>query len=122
MDALEIHNFYAFSRFAGMLFMDSPDNIPGTRTGWGSAGSASDAILESVQYGIIAIASQSQAYKFTNLQVEAASGFGQAAVALQAGGSMPPDILVNGGSVRGNWAQGAFPTAQAGHLNLANIQ
>jgi hypothetical protein len=119
MDALEIHDFYVFSRFAGMLFTDSPDNIPDTRTGWGSA---SDVTLESVQYGIIAIASQSQAYKFTNLEVGAAPGLGQAAVALQAGGSTPPDILVNGGSVRGSWAQGAFPTPQAGHLSLANIQ
>lgn len=119
MDALEVHNFYVFSRFAGMRFMDSPDNIPGARCGWGSA---SDITLENVQYGIIAIASTSQAYKFTNLQVSAASGLGQAAIALQAGGTLPPDISVNGGSVRGNWAQGAFPTPQAGHLSLANIR
>jgi hypothetical protein len=119
MDALEVHNFYVFSRFAGMRFMDSPDNIPGARCGWGSA---SDVTLENVQYGIIAIASTSQAYKFTNLQVSAAPGLGQAAVALQAGGSTPADILVNGGSVRGSWAQGAFPTPQTGHLSLANIR
>jgi len=75
-----------------------------------------------VQYGIIATASTSQGYKFTNLQVSAAPGLGQAAVALQPGGTIPPDILVNGGSVRGSWAQGAFPTPLAGHLSVANIQ
>jgi hypothetical protein len=103
-----------------MLLTDSPDTtIPDSRTGWGSA---SDITLESVEYGIIAVASTSQAYKFTNLQVSAAPGLGQAAVLLKTGGTAPPDVLVNGGSVRGNWAMGAFPTPQAGHLNLANIQ
>jgi len=119
MDALEVHNFYVFSRFAGMRFVDSPDNIPGARCGWGSG---SDITLENVQYGIIATASTSQGYKFTSLQASSAPGLGQAAVALQAGGTLPPDILVNGGSVRGSWAQGAFPTPQAGHLSVTNIQ
>lgn len=119
MDALEIHNFYVYSRYAGMRFMDSPDNIPGARCGWGAA---SNITLENVQYGIIATASTSQGYKFTNLQVTAAPGGGQAAVALQAGGTFAPDILVNGGSVRGTWAQGAFPAPQAGNLSVANIQ
>lgn len=119
MDALEVHNFHVFSRFAGMRFMDSPDNIPGARCGWGSG---SDIALENVQYGIIATASTSQGYKFTNFQASAAPGLGQAAVALQAGGTISPDILVNGGSVRGSWAQGAFPTPPAGHLSAVNIQ
>jgi hypothetical protein len=102
-----------------MVFMDSPDNIPDDRTAWGAG---SDIDLQTVQYGIIAIASTLQGYKFTNLQVEAAPGLGQAAVLLKAGGSMPPDVLINGGSVRGSWALGAFPSPPAGHLNLANIQ
>jgi hypothetical protein len=119
MDAFEVHDFYVFSRYAGMVFMDSPDNIPDDRTAWGAG---SDIDLQTVQYGIIAIASTSQGYKFANLQVEAAPGLGQAAVLLKAGGSMPPDVLINGGSVRGSWALGAFPSPPAGHLNLANIQ
>jgi hypothetical protein len=120
MDALEVNNFYVFSRFAGILLTDSPDTtIPFARNGWGSF---SDIDLQTVQYGVIAIASESQGYKFTNLQVVAAPGLGEAAVLLKAGGTTPPDVLVNGGSVRGSWALGAFPTAQAGHLNLANIQ
>jgi hypothetical protein len=120
MDALEVNNFYIFSRFAGLLLTDSPDTtIPFTRTGWGSF---SDIDLQTVQYGVIAIASQSQGYKFTNLQIVAAPGLGEAAVLLKAGGTTPPDVLVNGGSVQGSWALGAFPTPQAGHLNLAHIQ
>ena len=120
MDALEVNNFYVFSRFAGFLLTDSPDTtIPFTRNGWGSL---SDIDLQTVQYGVIAIASQSQGYKFTNLQVAAAPGLGEAAVLLKAGGTTPPDLLVNGGSAQGSWALDAFPAAQAGHLNLANIQ
>jgi hypothetical protein len=119
MDALELHDFSVFSRYAGILLTDSPDNIPGTRTGWGSG---SDIDLEIVQYGIIAIASSPQAYKFTNLQVGAAPALGQAAVLLKAGGTIPPDLLINGASARGTWALGVFPTPQAGHLNLANIR
>ncbi len=120
MDALEVNNFYVFSRFVGLILTDSPDaTIPFTRNGWGSL---SDIDLQTVQYGVIAIASQSQGYKFTNLQMVAAPGLGEAAVLLKAGGTTPPDVLVNGGSVRGSWALGAFPAPQAGHLNLANIQ
>jgi hypothetical protein len=120
MDALEVNNFYVFSRFAGLLLTDSPDTtIPFTRNGWGSL---SDIDLQTVQYGVIAIASQSQGYKFANLQIAAAPGLGEAAVLLKAGGTTPPDVLVNGGSVQGSWALGAFPAPQAGHLNLANIQ
>jgi hypothetical protein len=120
MDALEVNNFYVFSRFAGLLLTDSPDTtIPFARNG---RGSFSDIDLQTVQYGVIAIASQSQGYKFTNLQIVAAPGLGEAAVLLKAGGTSPPDVLVNGGSVQGSWALGAFPTPQAGHLNLAHIQ
>jgi hypothetical protein len=119
MDALEVNNFYVFSRFAGFLLTDSPDTtIPFTRNGWGAF---TDIDLQTVQYGVIAVASQSQGYKFANLQVAAAPGLGEAAVFLKAGGTTPPDVLVNGGSVQGTWALGAFPAAQAGHLSLANI-
>jgi hypothetical protein len=120
MDALEVNNFYVFSRFAGLLLTDSPDStIPFTRNGWGAL---TDIDLQTVQYGVIAIASQSQGFKFANLQVAAAPGLGQAAVLLKAGGTTPPNVLVNGGSVRGSWAMGPFPVPQAGHLKFANIQ
>jgi hypothetical protein len=120
MDALEVNNFYVFSRFAGFLLTDSPDaTIPFTRNGWGAL---TDIDLQTVQYGVIAIASQSQGYKFANLQIVAAPGFGQAAVLLKSGGTTPADVLVNGGSVRGTWALSAFPSPQAGHLNVFNMQ
>lgn len=120
MDALEVNNFYVFSRFAGLLLTDSADTtIPFGRDGWGSL---SDIDLQTVQYGVIVISSEFQGYKFTNLQVVAAPGLGQAAVQLRAGGTESPDVLVNGGSVRGTWALGAFPSPQAGHLNVFNMQ
>lgn len=79
--------------------------------------------LEGVQYGIIATASTEYGYgyEFTNLGVGAAAGLGQAAVQLRAGGSNPPDVLINGGSVRGNWALGALPTPPAGNLTHGSI-
>jgi pectate lyase-like protein len=118
MDALEVNNFYVFSRFAGMLLTDSPDTTLLGRNGWGSF---SDIDLQTVQYGVIAIASEFQGYKFANLQVEAAPGLGQAAVQLRTGGTNPPDVLVNGGSVRGSWALGAFPAPAAGNLTVVNM-
>jgi len=107
MDSLEVHDFFAFSRFTGILLTDSQDTTLNPRCGWGSG---SNVDLETVQYGIIASSATGQAYKFTNLQVGAAPG-AQAAVQLRGGGSCPPEVLVNGGSVRGTWALGAFPTA-----------
>jgi len=120
IDGLLMHNFFVFSRFAGILLTDSPDTTLDTRSG---GGVASNIDLEKVQYGIIASASTAYryGYEFTNLQVGAAPGLGQAAVQLTAGGSDLPDVLINGGSVRGTWALGAFPTPQAGNLTHVNI-
>jgi hypothetical protein len=120
IDGLLLHNFSVFSRFTGILLTDSPDTSLDTRSG---GGVASNIDLEKVQYGIIASASTvyRYGYEFTNLQVGAAPGLGQAAVQLRAGGSDPPDVLINGGSVRGSWALGAFPTPQAGNLTHVNI-
>jgi len=118
MDALEIHDFFVFSRFAGMLLTSSPDTtIPGCRCAWARA---SDIDLETVQYGIIVTASALFGFQFSNLQVSAAPGLGQAAVQLR-GGTAPPEVLVNGGSVRGTWALGAFPTPAAGNLTVVNM-
>lgn len=118
MDSLLLHDFFVFSRFTGILLTDSSDTTLDPRCGWGNA---SNVDLETVQYGIIAISATGQAYKFTNLQVGAALGLAQAAVQLRGGGSCPPNVLVNGGSVRGSWALGAFPTPQAGNLTHVNI-
>lgn len=118
MDALEVHDFFVFSRFTGILLTDSPDTTLNPRCGWGSG---SNIDLETVQYGIIAISSTGQAFKFSNLQVGAAPGLGQAAVQLRAGGSCAPDVLINGGSALGTWALGAFPAPQAGNLTVVNM-
>lgn len=116
-DSLEIHDFKLFARYTGMLLTDSPDTTQNPRCGFGTG---SDIDLDTVQYGIIATASNTAGYEFTNAVI--GSGFGgQAAVQLRAGGSISPDLLVNGGSERGNWALGAFPTPGAGHLKAINI-
>ena len=118
MDALDVHNFFAFSRFAGVLLTDSPDTTLPDRHGWGRM---SDVQFEAVQYGVIAVTTEPFGYEFSNLQVAAAPGLGQAAVQLRAGGTYPPYVLVNGGSVQGSWSLGAFPTPQAGRLTHVNV-
>jgi hypothetical protein len=120
MDALEIDDFFVFSRSIGMLLIDSTDTTLNPRSGWGRG---SNIDLESVVYGIVANSSTiySSGYEFANVIVGAAPGAGQAAVQLRAGGSNPPDVLINGGSVRGTWALGAFPAPQAGNLTHINI-
>lgn len=119
MDALVMKDFFVFSRFAGIFLTYSPDTSgSGIRTVWGTG---SDIELENVQYGIVADATNSPGVEFTNVQMTAAPGLGQAAVQLKAGGTNPPDVLINGGSVRGSWALGAFPTPQAGNLTHVNI-
>jgi len=118
MDSVEVQDFFVFSRFAGMLLTDSADTAQNPTCGYGKG---SDINLETVQYGIIVTASNSPGFEFTNLQVAAAPGLGQAAVQLKAGGTIPPDVLINGGSVRGTWALGALPTPAAGHLTVVNM-
>jgi hypothetical protein len=116
-DSVAMHNVTLFHRFAGMLLTDSPDTTQNPRCGYGSG---SDINFDTVQYGIIASASGAPGYAFTNVILGSGTG-GQAAVQAKAGGSLPPNVLVDGGSVRGFWALGSFPTAAAGHLTAVNI-
>jgi len=117
VDSLEVHDFNLFTRFAGILLTDSPDTTQNPRCGFGTG---SDINLDTVQFGIIVTASNAPGYEFTNVVI--GSGFGgQAAVQLRAGGSLPPDVLIDGGSVRGNWALSAFPAPAAGHQTVVNI-
>jgi hypothetical protein len=119
MDALEMHDFFVFSRSVGILLTASPDlKEPGTRSAWGTG---SDVTLDTVQYGIIADATTQPGFELTNVQVRAAPGLGQAAVQLRSGGTNPPDVIINGGSARGTWALGAFPSPAAGRLTLLNM-
>jgi Pectate lyase superfamily protein len=118
MDDLEVHDFFVFSRFIGILLTDSPDTSQTyTLCGYGSG---SDIDLDTVQYGIVAIATNTPGFKFTNVDVGAAPGIGQAAVQTRTGGSQTPLILVNGGSQRGTWASGAYPPPAPGTI-IVNI-
>lgn len=119
MDALEVHNFFVFSRFTGMLLTDSTDTTQGLTCG---TGAGSDIDLDTVQYGIVVTASQSLGYKFMNVDVGAAPNVGQAAVQLRTGGSELPKIEINGGSQRGTWADGPYPTPPPGtEMVVVNI-
>ncbi len=106
MDSLDVHGFFAFSRFTGILLTDSPDKSQNPTCGYGAA---ADIDLDTVQYGIVVTASNFPGYKFTNVDIGAAPALGQAAVQVRAGGSMPPNIAIIGGSQRGTWASSAYP-------------
>lgn len=117
MDSLDIHNFFVFSRFTGILLTDSPDTSQNPTCGYGAG---SDIDLDTVQYGIVISASNFPGFKFTNVDIGAAPGLGQAAVQVRTGGSMPPTIAIIGGSQRGTWASGAYPV-QGPATIIANI-
>ena len=110
-DGLEVHDFALFSRFTGILLTDSSDKSQNPACGYGTG---SDIDLDTVQYGIVVAASNSPGYKFTNVDIGAAPGLGQAAVQVRPGGSLPPKIEINGGSQRGNWAIYAYPPTAPG--------
>lgn len=117
MDSLEIHDWFVYVRFTGMLLTDSPDKSQDPPCGYGTG---SDIDLDTVQYGIVVTASNSPGYKFTNVDIGAAPGLGQAAVQMRTGGSLPPKILINGGSQRGRWAEAAYPVADPNAI-IVNI-
>ena len=116
VDGLEIHDFSVFFRYAGILLTDSPDTTQNPRCGFGTG---SDVDLDGVQNGIFVTASSSLGYQITNLTVSTPGG--GAAVQLKPGGSLPPGVLINGGSVVGSWALGAFPTPASGNLTVVNV-
>ena len=106
VDSLEVHGFFVFSRFTGMLLTDSPDKSQNPTCGYGTGTAIS---LDTVRYGIVVNASQSLGYKFTSTNIGAYLD-GQAAVQLGTG-SLTPRIEIIGGENRGNWANGAYPPA-----------
>jgi hypothetical protein len=116
VDGIEVHDLNVFFRYAGILFTDSPDSAQSPRCGFGTG---SDLDLDSVQNGIFVTASGSPGYQITNLAVSTPGG--GAAVQVKTGGSIPPDVLINGGSVVGSWSLGAFPTPPMGHLTVVNV-
>jgi len=116
-DGLAVEDFYVFSRNIGIIQADSPDTsqIPpcGTDTG-------SDIDLKNVQYGIVVTCTWAP-FPFSNVDVVAAPGLGQAAVQVRAGGTMTPNLVINGGSQTGPWALGPYPPAPVGNLLVVNI-
>jgi hypothetical protein len=119
-DSLEVHEFFAFNRFIGMMFTDSSDTTQNPTCGYGTGG---DIDIEGVQYGMVVTASNTPGYKFTNLFIESQLDMGQAAVQVRAGGSLPPKIEINGVQQGGYapWADGAFPPPPVGELVVVNV-
>jgi len=120
MDSLEVSDFFVFSRFTGILLTDSPDASQNPSCGYGLG---TDIDIENVQYGIIATASNTPGYKFTNVFLESETNIGQAAVQLRTGGSLSPKIGINGVSQGGPvpWIDGPFPTPPAGEEVIVYI-
>lgn len=100
-----------------MLLTDSPDTSQSPRCGFGTG---SDINFDTVQYGIIVTASNTAGYEFANVII-GSNDTGVAALQLQGGGSLPPNVLINGGSQRGNWSLGPFPAPVAGNQKVLNI-
>jgi hypothetical protein len=116
VDGLEIHAFNVFYRYLGILLTDSPDTTQSPRCGFGTG---SDVDLDGMQNGMIVTASNSLGYQITNLTVSTPGG--GAAVQFKPGGSLAPDVLINGGSVIGPWSLGAFPVPASGTLTVVNV-
>ena len=75
--SLEVHEFFAFNRFIGMMFTDSSDTSQNPSCGYGTGG---DIDIEGIQYGMVVTASNTPGYKFTNLFLESQLNMGEAAV------------------------------------------
>lgn len=117
VDSLEISDLNTLTRSVGILLTDSSDTTQSIRCGYGTG---SDIDLEGVVRGIVITASNTPGYKFTNVDFNAQGNIGQAAVQVNAGGSMPPKILVDGGWQSRNWALGPFPPPPVGELVVVN--
>ena len=115
-DGIEVHGLSAFLRYAGIIFTDSGDAAQNPLCGFGTG---SDFAFRAVQNGVVAKASASAGYQISNLSVSTTSGV--AAAQVTAGGSLPPDLLIDGGSVLGTWSLGAFPAPPVGHLTAVNV-
>ena len=112
IDSVQVHNVLIFHRFAAFYLADSPDPAQFPKMGYGSA---SNIDIDTCRVGIIARSSNSPGYKFTNIDIGCGTSTQPAisGVAQEAGGTSPPIVQINGGSIRGVWARGPFGTFTA---------
>jgi hypothetical protein len=128
-DSIEISNFALFSRYSGFLLKDSDDTTQNfaCAPSHGGYGTISNVDLDSTQYAIIASSSCGVGYKFANIDFGPATlggqSIGKAAVFFQSGGSTPPYVLINGGSIRGSWASTPFRqnSVPGSKLSVVNV-
>jgi hypothetical protein len=100
--------------------MDSTDPVQIKRTGYGSV---TNVDIDTCNYGIRARSTDFPGFKFTNIDI--GCGWSTPAawgVAQEPYGSAPPRVLINGGSIRGQWAGGLFqPFTGGGKLVVVNV-
>ncbi len=108
-DNINIHNVLVYYRSSGFF-------LTGTSSGYGLA---SDIDLDSVGWGIVAQSSNPAGYKFTNIEIAAA----YSGVNFMSGGTPPPTVEINGGSITGTLLGGAFPPIPTpfGKLVVVNV-
>jgi len=110
MDSLQVSDVLIFNRYAGFYLADSPDESLSPRMGYGSF---TNIDIDTCSNGILAMSSNIPGYKFTNLDIGCHNthfGPGDYGILQLAGGTTPPLVLVNGGSIRGTWNGAKFGT------------
>ena len=101
VDGVTIDHVLVFHRHTGFHLTDSSDPVQIKRNGYGSA---TNVDIDTCNYGIRARSTDYPGYKFSNLDM-GCGWFGPAiwGVAQEPNGSVPPRVLVEGGSIRGQW-------------------
>jgi hypothetical protein len=119
-DSLDLHDIGIYYRYAGIYFGDSTSVGAGEPTN--CYGRGSDIDIDSVQYGIIAHSLHAGAgFLFTNLFVGPLGSLGKNAIYFQPGGQNEPEVIVQGGSIRGAWQGGQLNSSGIGTLCVRDM-
>jgi hypothetical protein len=120
VDGVTIDHVLVFHRHTAFVLTDSPDPVQIKRTGYGSI---SNVDIDTCNYGIRARSTDFPGYKFSNIDI--GCGWSIPAiwgVAQDPNGSSAPRVLIEGGSIRGQWAGGLFQRfTGAGKLIVSHV-
>jgi len=120
VDGVAIDDVLIFHQNTGFLLTDSSDPVQIKRNGYGSL---TNIDIDTCNYGIRARSTDFPGYKFANLDI-GCGWFAPAAwgVAQEPFGSAPPRVLIDGGSIRGQWSGGLFQRfSGGGKLVVVNV-
>jgi hypothetical protein len=106
-DSVQVHDVLVYHRYAAFYLADSPDVSQFPRNAYGSA---TNIDIDTCRAGIIARSTNTPGFKFANIDIGCGTPVDPAVsgVTYVPGGTFPPAILVNGGSIRGTWERGPF--------------